>query len=1338
MLLDSSAAPCGVFSSGVAEIRRNPYVAIYGSPQKLCFDVVSNSTRKTGCVNQTSRNIYSCSERWRSKYVRFPYHCVSVQPKPTHFWYNVHFRSPTHDLTPYAQIHFTTAAKGSWANILFLGSRRVRGESWHNNLLVENFNFLDTNKIPTKTLRHSRHYFLLLESKRKESEIKSTINFKLSSILSFTTEGVFTSEQSLFNRLVCAKPHLEESNAFYFPYGLYFHFLAKVTLFMIEENRPLYLQFSKRQQTNIVAMPGSLLSLQFTFERHENFSFSLHWVPYKDEDVLSVLVPNTCGAGVIALTSNTSSYCLNFSSGVTQNSYYLFFRGKLQMQKLCSGRHLVRGMVGVKKDLSWIGASNLCAGTGGSLPIFRSREELRNLLKLIKLSPYLPPLNSLFVGLLQMNDSKIVRNFVSEGVSKQIGWVLSLYKLSFQIWQSLDPVSFLPLPCQQSMTLQFSQTICWEQKERQEMCGQADKNVHFSSKQRNISCVILVVDNLSQSKIVLVDCHKPTLEDFFCFVDNVIEKNVQKQKKTSHLFCHKTHFQINTSCYEIRWQNVPNTNLFKKQNSPNASQIFLHLFDSVNADSFPNFVERQSFGTIQLYRYENVYRQTVQTKDSGEFQAFTVDRKRPNTIEPRGNTFVCQQKTLISLLYMCDGIPDCTNEDDEKQCHFAGNTFCSKCFLKAGTNVCEVHSFYQKGNPSKTIHKILRNTSAICMKHGELACSNENPICYFLSDICLFKLSHSGNLVPCPQGEHLAQCKGFACSSNFKCLGYYCVPWSYVCDGKWNCPKGYDESPGYPCGAKRNCSGMFKCKNSQICIHFADLCDEQKDCSDKDDEQLCTLHQHSCPLSCHCVGLAVYCADVQRLSSPLVDYQPYFSLSIKRCSLSVKSQVTFTFPDIIKAGIVESGLKEACFLFPEGTKLLHVNFSFNLLSKIRANCFSGNDQLLVVILAKNRIEFVQADAFANLGKIQVLDVSGNLLLDMISLQTMGIQNLCFLSLEHNVLANLESNIFDGKKLQILHTNDYHLCCLVSSDTHCSKKIPWFFGCQHLLPSTQIAVSFYVIFAAVVVLNCASLCAQKFSPIQDNSTAFKKIVSCVNTTDLSFSLSLLILLSADLTFKDNYVFKDISWRSDSFCFLNFFLVLNFTFLYPLLLLLLSFARLQVVQNPLDTTFKNATLVLRYLLGIIGSITFLSVLFVLLTRFMSKDGTLPFFLCSPFIDPANALVVIHVLTWLSSVETFGMTVLILTLYLYLIAALTQFQDSFAQSVSHKRPNTLLILQLVVITVSNILCWVPTSVMYLTSQYLDQYPTEMLIWSQIAVTPINSIVNPLVFVATTLKKH
>ena len=39
----------------------------------------------------------------------------------------------------------------------------------------------------------------------------------------------------------------------------------------------------------------------------------------------------------------------------------------------------------------------------------------------------------------------------------------------------------------------------------------------------------------------------------------------------------------------------------------------------------------------------------------------------------------------------------------------------------------------------------------------------------------------------------------------FKCSSSYCIPWSYVCDSKWDCPEGDDEQ----CEGNSTCSEMF-------------------------------------------------------------------------------------------------------------------------------------------------------------------------------------------------------------------------------------------------------------------------------------------------------------------------------------------------------------------------------------------------------------------------------------------------------------------------------------------------------------------------------------------------
>ena len=63
----------------------------------------------------------------------------------------------------------------------------------------------------------------------------------------------------------------------------------------------------------------------------------------------------------------------------------------------------------------------------------------------------------------------------------------------------------------------------------------------------------------------------------------------------------------------------------------------------------------------------------------------------------------------------------------------------------------------------------------------------------------------------------------------------YCIPYRYVCDGKWDCWSGEDE---ISC-TNYNSINMFKCKLSSSCIHVKNVCDGRKDCPLKDDEMIC-------------------------------------------------------------------------------------------------------------------------------------------------------------------------------------------------------------------------------------------------------------------------------------------------------------------------------------------------------------------------------------------------------------------------------------------------------------------------------------------------------------------
>ena len=71
------------------------------------------------------------------------------------------------------------------------------------------------------------------------------------------------------------------------------------------------------------------------------------------------------------------------------------------------------------------------------------------------------------------------------------------------------------------------------------------------------------------------------------------------------------------------------------------------------------------------------------------------------------------------------------------------------------------------------------------------------------------------------------------------------------------------------------------------------------------------------------------------------------------------------------------------------------------------------------------------------------------------------------------------------------------------------------------------------------------------------------------------------------------------------------------------------------------------------------------------------------------------------------------------------------------SRQDSNLALIIQLILITTSNILCWFPASCVYISAMFLSTYPIDIVIWTTVIVLPINSIVNPSIFILTNVKK-
>ena len=127
-----------------------------------------------------------------------------------------------------------------------------------------------------------------------------------------------------------------------------------------------------------------------------------------------------------------------------------------------------------------------------------------------------------------------------------------------------------------------------------------------------------------------------------------------------------------------------------------------------------------------------------------------------------------------------------------------------------------------------------------------------------------------------------------------------------------------------------------------------------------------------------------------------------------------------------------------------------------------------------------------------------------------------------------------------------------------------------------------------------------------------------------------------------------------------------------------------------------------------------------------------------ICSPYMDPTNEMIMIKVLTVFTIVVQNISVISIVVTYVLLVIDLKDSQEALKGKVGKERSNVPLLVQIVTVTSSNILCWVSSGVIYVVSMLSDNFPIQYIFWTTAVVVPLNSIVNPIVFLVTTARKH
>ncbi len=628
-----------------------------------------------------------------------------------------------------------------------------------------------------------------------------------------------------------------------------------------------------------------------------------------------------------------------------------------------------------------------------------------------------------------------------------------------------------------------------------------------------------------------------------------------------------------------------------------------------------------------------------------------------------------------------------------------------------------------------------------CPSLEQMPCRVGHSKCYNISQICSLRFTEENTISPCRTGDHLQNCQNFDCNMMFKCSHSYCIPWSYVCDNKWDCLGGSDETPAVSCGHNIKCLNLFKCRYSYQCVGFYQICDGLQDCIYADDEFNCELSAVKCPQTCFCHIYVLQCVNVTMNENVLGNALPYLIVSITKCHVDNEQSFKNRFLTVKYLYLKYCELSDLQSFSSTMKSSVLLDFSFNQVQHLLTACFLNMSTLETILLNNNAIKRVEYHAFINLMALQHLNLNNNFILSISSQFFCGKLHLRSLSLKNNNLTHLSKTSFKNFFVQVVQTDQFFVCCIVSEGTQCNASKQWHHSCHNLLADVIQMSTFITVFSILMISNSVFIIVQVLSYLKKTSKE-KYLAKCVLVlyaalfaTNLSFAFYFFIIWVANLFYSDRFVLQSTTWKSSYLCHLLLIDLLDFDMLSPSFLWFSSFSRLMVVVFPVTSKFKKYSFVCKFVAFLAVFVLTFGTIFGLIMQKYQDMLVLKF--CSPFFSLTKTLILMKVLVYLVSSYQLIMIVFIIIIYFYLYETLRRSQKKVQKAVTGTRSSlSCAIIQAVTFNISHVVSWLPAIVVRLNALVQPKFSIAAVMWTMLLASSVNSVVYPVVLTVVVLR--